>query len=195
MKGRMKRIEINEMNEDQQKIKDKFIEVSKLGLTDKADYHAYEEVYPYLLDKFLGKKCNILEVGVAKGGGLKILSELFPESNIYGIDWDLSQLEVDIDSLSNVQVFRGDQRDSALMEKLPELDFVTEDASHQFNDSITTFELLKPKLKYGAVYVIEDVYPQFVDSYEADGRFDIYDATEIKGRGDDVLVVYNNTNE
>tara|TARA_B100000902_G_C26918112_1_gene720314 strand:+ start:89 stop:676 length:588 start_codon:yes stop_codon:yes gene_type:complete len=195
MSDKMKKVEIGGMNEDQQKIKDKFIEVSKLGLTDKADYHAYEEVYPYLLDKFLGRKCNILEVGVAKGGGLKILSELFPESNIYGIDWNLSQMQVDIDSLPNVQVFSGDQRDPALMEKLPELDFVTEDASHQFNDSITTFELLKEKLKYGAVYVIEDVYPQFVNSYEVDGRFDIYDATKIKGRGDDVLAVYNNTNE
>ena len=190
----MEKVELDEMNEDQQKIKDKFIEVSKLGLTDKADYHAYEEVYPYLLDKFLGTKCNILEVGVAKGGGLKILSELFPEANIYGIDWNLSQLEVDIDTLPNVQVFEGDQRDPALMEKLPELDFVTEDGSHQFDDSIATFNLLESKLKDGAVYVIEDVYPYFVDSYEEDGRFDIYDATEIKGRGDDVLAVYNKTN-
>ena len=34
-----------------------------------------------------------------------------------------------------------------------------------------------------------------MNSYEVDGRFDIYDATKIKGRGDDVLAVYNNTNE
>ena len=49
----------DEMDESQTIIKEKFIEVSKLGLTDKADYHAYEEVYPFLIDKFLGKKCNI----------------------------------------------------------------------------------------------------------------------------------------
>ena len=79
------------------------------------------------------------------------------------------------------------------MEKLPELDFVTEDGSHQFNDSIATFELLEPKLKDGGVYIIEDVYPYFVDSYEANGRFDIYDATGNQGRGDDVLAVYNKT--
>ena len=58
------------MNKIQQKIKDKFVEVTKDGLTDKADYHAYEEVYPYLLDKFIGKKINILEVGTATGGCL-----------------------------------------------------------------------------------------------------------------------------
>ena len=44
------------MDEVQQKIKDKMIEVTKLELTDKASYHAYEEVYPFLLDKFIGKK-------------------------------------------------------------------------------------------------------------------------------------------
>ena len=47
------------MDEVQQKIKDKMIEVTNLELTDKASYHAYEEVYPFLLDKFIGKKCNM----------------------------------------------------------------------------------------------------------------------------------------
>ena len=65
------------MDEVQQKIKDKMIEVTKLELTDKASYHAYEEVYPFLLDKFIGKKCNMLEVGMSWGGGMQILSELF----------------------------------------------------------------------------------------------------------------------
>ena len=46
------------MNKIQQKIKDKFVEVTKDGLTDKADYHAYEEVYPFLIDKFLGIRVN-----------------------------------------------------------------------------------------------------------------------------------------
>ena len=41
------------MNKVQQSIKDKMIEVTKLELTDKASYHAYEEVYPFLLDKFI----------------------------------------------------------------------------------------------------------------------------------------------
>ena len=64
------------MNEVQQKIKDKLIEVTNLKLTDKASYHAYEEVYPFLLDKFIGKKSNMLEVGMSWGGGMQILSEL-----------------------------------------------------------------------------------------------------------------------
>ena len=180
----------DEMDESQTIIKEKFIEVSKLGLTDKADYHAYEEVYPFLIDKFLGKKCNILEVGVALGGGLKIFSELFPESKIYGVDYDLSQMTVNVDDFSNVEVFELSQADPTLPDKLPMLDFVTQDASHQRELSIRTFELLKPKLNPGAVYVIEDIYDIYYDDYCNDDRFDIYDSREIKGRGDDILAVY-----
>ena len=39
------------MDEVQQKIKDKMIEVTNLELTDKTSYHAYEEVYPFLLER------------------------------------------------------------------------------------------------------------------------------------------------
>jgi len=179
-----------EMDEIQQKIKDKIIEVTKLGLTDKAEYHAYEEVYPFLLDKFFDKKYNFLEVGIALGGGLKILSELFPESNIYGVDWNINNLQIDLNEYKNIQVFESNQCDSKFLDNLPMLDFVTEDASHQVSDSMQTFELLEPKLNSGAVYVIEDVYPQFLDHYLKDGRFKIIDVRNIKDRGDDILAVY-----
>mgnify|MGYP003322029787 FL=1 len=178
------------MDEVQQKIKDKMIEVTNLELTDKTSYHAYEEVYPFLLDKFIGKKCNMLEVGMSWGGGMQILSELFPESIIYGLDWNVGALKIDVDDFSNMKVFECSQTDPDLPNRVPMLDFVTEDCSHQMPNSIRTFELLEPKLNPGGVYVIEDVYPEFYDDYCADGRFDIYDVRDIKNRVDDVVAVY-----
>ena len=59
------------------------------------------------------------------------------------------------------------------------------------SNSLKTFEIIQPILNPGAVYVIDDVYPEFLDAYEEDGRFDMYDAREIKNRADDVLAVYN----
>jgi hypothetical protein len=56
--------------------------------------------------------------------------------------------------------------------------------------SIQTFELLESKLNPGAVYVIEDVYFNFYDSYIKDGRFEMIDLRDVKGRGDDILAVY-----
>ena len=184
------------MNKIQKQIKEKIIEVTKLGLTDKSDYHAYENVYPSLLEKFIGKKNNILEIGIGGGGGgLKILSDLFPESNIYGIDYDLSICTLfDLSTLPNVELFEFDQCDPKMLDKLPMLDFVTEDASHDMVKSIKTFELLESKLNPGAVYVIEDIYPNFYDSYVKDGRFEMIDIRDMKGRSDDILAVYYNKN-
>jgi hypothetical protein len=180
----------DEMNETQQKIKDKIVEMTNLGLTDKAEYHSYEEVYPFLLDKFVDGKYNLLEVGTAYGGTLRALSELFPESNIYGVDWDLSNLKINVEDFPNIQVFESHQCDSKFLDNLPMLDFVTEDASHIMSESIATFELLESKLNPGALYVIEDVYPEYYNAYLKDGRFKIYDVRDIKGRGDDVIAVY-----
>jgi len=178
------------MNKTQKKIKDKLIEVTNLGLTDKAKYHAYEEVYPYLLDKFVGKTANLLEVGTGHGGGLKVLCELFPECNVYGVDHNPSILKIDVEEYPNLTFIQSDQCDASLADKLPMLDFVTEDGSHQMSESLRTFEILEPKLNPGAIYAIEDIYPQFFDAYVNDGRFEIFDVRDKKGREDDVVAVY-----
>jgi len=178
------------MNKTQKKIKDKIIEVTELGLTDKAAYHAYEEVYPYLLDKFIGKTANLLEVGTGHGGGLKILCDLFPKCNVYGIDHNKDILKIDLNEYSNLTFIGSDQCDTSFIDKLPMLDFVTEDASHQMDQSIRTFEMLEPKLNPGAIYAIEDIYPEFYDAYVKDGRFKMFDVRDKKGRADDVVAVY-----
>lgn len=171
-------------------IKDEMISVTNMGITDKASYHAYEEIYPKLLESYLGKENNILEVGTAKGGGLLILSNAFPESTIYGIDRDYSQLVVDFEG-KNVKLLKEtDQCDPSFAIDLPEIDIVIEDAAHNYTQSIGTFEILLPKLRSGAIYIIEDVYPEFVESYIRDGRFEIIDISHIKGRGDDRVAIY-----
>lgn len=179
------------MNEFQQKIKDKIVELTETGMTDKADYHSYEEIYPILLEKFLGKSHNMLEIGIGGGGGgLKMLCDIFPESNIYGIDNQVSRCQLNFKDYENLKVFQFDQCDSTMLERLPMLDFVTEDASHIFELSIRTFEMLESKLNTGAVYVIEDVYPQYYDLYLKDGRFEMHDLRNLKDRGDNIMSVY-----
>ena len=100
-------------------------------------------------------------------------------------------MKIDLKDYPNVEIFCYDQCNPAFLQHLPKLDFVTEDCSHQMSNSLKTFEIIQPILNPGAVYVIEDVYPEFLDAYEEDGRFDMYDAREIKNRADDVLAVYN----
>ena len=171
-------------------IKEEMIRVTNMGLTDKADYHAYEELYPQLLEKYLGKKNNILEVGTAKGGGLLFLSNCFPESNIFGLDHNYSAIEVTFER-ENVKLLKEtDQTDPSFIDDLPDIDIVIEDASHSHELSIKTFNIVLPKLKPGSIYIIEDVYPEFKDLYIKDGRFEVIDISHIKGRGDDIVDIY-----
>lgn len=181
------------MNKTEKLIKNKIIEVTKMGLTDKASYHAYEEVYPQLMKKFIGKSNNILEIGIGGGGGgLKILHDLFPESKIYGIDNNLKICTLfDVSTLPNVELFQFDQCDIGMLEKLPMLDLVIEDASHDITKSIQTFEMLEPRLNSGAIYVIEDVYSHYYNDYVNYGKFEMIDLRSIKNRGDDILAVYS----
>jgi predicted rRNA methylase YqxC with S4 and FtsJ domains len=178
------------MNNIQLKIKQKIVEVSNLGLTDKATFHSYEELYPYLLEESIGKKLNILEVGVAKGGGLRILSELFPESNIYGLDISYNQLEIKVQDTNIKLLPENDQGNPDFNSALPNLDLVIEDASHDYHKSMETFNIIKSKLNQNAIYIIEDIFPQYKSFYDNDERFKIYDLTQNKNRLDDVVAVY-----
>lgn len=176
-------------------IKNKLIEYSEKGLTDKAAGHSYDLVYPKLLVKYENtKNFTMLEVGTWRGHSMVIWSELFPKGKIYGSDIDYSPLEIDPEEYDNMIIIpEGSQDDPNTFKDLPKFDFIIDDASHQKDLTVKTFEILKSYLKDGGTYLIEDVndwseggsYPEeFLSNFERiDLRFN-------KNRGDDVVLVY-----
>lgn len=171
-------------------IKNNLIDCSKNEFTDKAFWHAYEFMYPDLLSKYFGKTNNILEIGIYKGGGLKFLHDTFENSKIFGSDNDYSKIELDLQKYTRLKLLPESDQTEINTELLPWLDIVIEDASHDLNKSISTFNLLKPKLNLGGIYVIEDIYPQYINQYKSLNHFKLIDITHIKNRGDDVCAIY-----
>lgn len=169
-------------------------EISAAGLSDKASVHSYDEVYPFLFQQFLGKENNILEIGVAIGGGLKLLSEVFPESRIFGIDRSFSQLDQSILNETITLIQPCDQADTSgfltIFPEIPKFDIIIEDASHDYGKSMESFEAFSPYMKVGGIYIIEDIFPQFYDLYKQDERFQIVDLKCVKDRQDDVIAIY-----
>ena len=198
------------MNEDQLKIKSKIIEVTEMGLTDKSNLHSYDDIYPFLFDKYINKKkLNIFELGTGFGGGLLILSELFPNSDIYALDHNYTgpyclkpdtlpndRKEHQVINLDNRNIKFLDPMDQSnpdILNQLPSsIDIIIDDASHDYSKSMESFNLLLPNLKKGGIYIIEDVYPQFYSLYENDGRFKIFNNINVKNRTDDVIAVFYN---
>lgn len=195
------------MTELQNKIRQIIIEVTNNGLTDKSNLHSYDEVYPILFEKYLDKDdITIFELGTGFGGGLIILSEVFPNAEIYALDHNYTgpyclypeflpndRKEHQIAKIDgrNIKLLpEMDQSDPKILELTPQFDIIIEDACHQYYKSMESFNLLEQKLKPGGIYIIEDIYPDFYDFYKNDSRFELFDLRSIKGRGDDVLAVY-----
>ena len=134
-----------------------------------------------------------MEIGVGHGGGLKFLHDSFEQANIFGSDQTYSLLKVDLKTLPRVKLLPTSDQIDINTNLLPKLDIVIEDASHQFKYSIQTFDRLKNSLNKGAIYIIEDVYPEFVNLYKKTRpEFVLHDLSQIKNRNDDRCAVYVN---
>ena len=179
------------MNKEQ--IKKIIVDLSNENLTDKGSTHSYDSVYPELFLPYVNlKNLNILEIGTGCGGGLLMLSKIFPTSKIYGLDHNYDILKITTEN-TNINLLKStDQCDNSFLNKIENLDIVIEDASHDYNKSIQTFENIQPKLNKNGLYIIEDVYPDFLDNYKNDNRFEIINLSHIKNRGDDVIAIYKN---
>lgn len=176
-------------------VRNKLVEFSRNGLTDKAAGHSYDLVYPDLLARYENvENFTMLEVGTWRGHSMVIWSQLFPSGKIYGSDIDYSPLEINSDNYENmILIPEGSQDDPNTFKDLPKFDFIIDDASHQKHLTMKTFEILKSYLKDGGTYLIEDVndwsepgsYPE-----EFLSNFVRLDLRANKGRQDDVVLVH-----
>jgi hypothetical protein len=111
-------------------IKDLF---NKYGC-DKSKKHCYDLFYQPLVDAYVDKEINFLEIGVFKADSTVAFEESLPKASIYGAD---IFKRVDIQDCRN----RFD------------------DGAHYPKANQLTFENFIPYLKKGGIYVIEDVWP------------------------------------
>lgn len=185
---------------DKQKCKEIFNRISPKPptideLCDKASHHCYDLIYPQLLEPYFNKKINLLEIGVYRGGSMLIWKEVFPDSNLVGVDWDYKNLKV---NLEDVELITSSQTNIYLpnLLKQKKFDIIIDDASHQAEDQIKTFNLLKTYVNQGGIYIIEDIYPEHFQNNKYSKKFlenfEFFDYTPKSGRGDDKLLVYKN---
>lgn len=138
--------------------------------TDKFDRHNYTLYYDTVLQPYFKRDINLLEIGVKKGGSLKMWRELFsPASRIVGIDVDPAIPTFPLDAniktitLSSVaadrsvrNAFRGIQ-----------FDVIIDDGLHTRGGQLATFRNLHRFLKPTGVYIVEDIYHVRVADYLA----------------------------
>jgi hypothetical protein len=139
--------------------------------------HAYTPFYyNFLKNKDIKK---VLEVGIghykdiesketfyhrqldrewSKGGSLKMWRDFFPEATIYGVDIEKDCLFED----ERIKTFQGDERNQNDWERIlkqtgTDIDLFIDDGLHHPRYQVRLCKFILPKLKKGAIYVIEDV--------------------------------------
>ena len=124
------------------------------------------EVYEPYLDPMRDSATAVLEIGVKRGGSLKLWKEYFPNAQVIGVD-----IKPNLTSLAEerVAIRIGDQGDqdflASLIAEAAPFDLVLDDGSHQFDDQRDTLLALWPHIKPGGIYVVEDVHTSYRPKY------------------------------
>jgi hypothetical protein len=123
----------------------------------------YLEIYHRYLSRYRGTPVRMLEIGVFRGGSMKLWREyLGPKAVIYGIDVDKTCSRFD-GQYGRVRI--GSQDDTAFLRdvvaEMGGVDVVIDDGSHVSSHQITSFNGLFGLLDPHGIYICEDVHSNY----------------------------------
>jgi predicted O-methyltransferase YrrM len=129
-----------------------------------AKNEAYIRVYEDLASSFSPR--SILELGIYEGGSYVLLDKLFRPSRMSAVDMSPNPIDALCHYVEGKQDrflhFSTSQSNREVLENTVqnelanELDFVVDDASHTYEETRASFEILFPLLQPGGIYLIED---------------------------------------
>ena len=128
----------------------------------------YFDIYEENFSKFKKKKITILEIGIAKGGSLRMWSNYFSsDSTIVGIDInpDCKKFEKD-----NIKTYIGNQTDvnflSSVIKDIGKPDIIIDDGGHTSNQQIISFNYLFGHLNDKGIYLVEDTHASYHSDFQ-----------------------------
>jgi len=130
-------------------------------------YHNYAPIYAKYLQPYLNNDNIVLvEVGILKGSGCAIWSELFKNGRIIGLDYDLGNIKNNMKFLkskgafsnNNLELHNFDSYKPKIKKILngDTIDIFIDDGPHTDKAILTTLEEIVPHLSKKFVYFIED---------------------------------------
>ncbi len=133
--------------------------------------HGYAPKYAQYLAPYLTRhgRLTIMEIGILRGTGLAIWSDLFPSSRVIGLDIDLSHTRANMAALkmegafgeTDPELYEFDQYEPSsgylgTLLKGDRIDICIDDASHKSEAILRTLESVMPHTNESFVYFVED---------------------------------------
>ncbi|MDR1701892.1 MAG: class I SAM-dependent methyltransferase [Sporomusaceae bacterium] len=124
----------------------------------------YFEVYERHFAKFRNTDVTVVEIGVCKGGSLKMWKNYFgSNAQIVGIDISPYCKNFEED---RIKIMVGSQEDRSFLksvaQNLSKIDIVIDDGGHTMNQQIVSFEELFPLISENGVYLCEDLHTSYI---------------------------------
>ena len=133
-------------------------------------WHHYFDIYARHFDLYRSKPLKMLEIGVFRGGSLRMWKQYFhPDSLIVGIDIDRNCQQYEIAD-QQVYVRIGSQADpdflAAVNKEFGPFDIILDDGSHKTYHQLASFtSLFRDALKDGGCYMVEDMHTNYWTSH------------------------------
>jgi hypothetical protein len=137
----------------------------------------YLDIYDRLLTDWRGRDISFLEIGVYKGGSLRMWRDFFaPTARMTFLDIDPACKALE---LPGTEIRIGDQADVAFLASVARdrgpFHLIVDDGGHKMHQQITSFQALWPHLADRGLYIVEDTHtsywPGFGGGHRAPGSF------------------------
>lgn len=177
-------------------------------ITDKNSKHSYLPLYDKLLQPIKHVANNIIEIGVQRGGSIKLWLEYFSKATIYGCDIHDSIIIENQSLKTNNRIILNLNENAYTKEyvkknfKSKKFDFLIDDGPHTYSSQEKFIELYSPLLSDNGILIIEDVQdinwleklknvtPKHLKPY-----IKTYDLRNNKGRYDDIIFTIDKLNQ
>jgi hypothetical protein len=132
------------------------------------DFEDYLPIYDKLWTPIRNNDIKLLEIGIGKGGSLKMWKEYFSNASIIGADVDRNKLYNE----DRIQTVFVDQNNIESLKELANFgpyDIIIDDGGHTMRQQQNSLAILFDYVKSEGYYVVEDVctsyWPHFEGSY------------------------------
>jgi hypothetical protein len=176
--------------------------------TDKNTTHSYLDLYEKLLINKKETAKNVLEVGIYKGGSIKLWNDYFTNSNVYGLDTthidnvlDVIKNNEKIILYTSIDAYDNNFFINNFLNKEIKFDFMLDDGPHTLKSMKKFINLYSQIMTDDGILIIEDVQswdwidvlknevPENLKQY-----IKIYDLRSNKNRYDDIVFTIDKLN-
>lgn len=172
--------------------------------TDKHSWHNYLETYERKFQRMKYTAKNILEIGIDKGGSIKLWHDYFPNATIYGIDimhidtvWDGIKNNDRIKLMTSTDAYDENMIKDKFVDSKITFDVIIDDGPHSIESMVWTAKHMSRLLGDDGVLVIEDIQDAnrwigpIITSFDSDliSKVQVVDLRPIRNVYDDVLII------